>query len=260
MINQLDRILNFVKRTADKAILFKNDGEYVVMRLSDYENLLDEHNKVEEMTEGELLNKINREIAIWHQSQAELSAKVNESDPAAPFADSPYYDSLSNVPSTKDVNQFGPDIIGIDNTSSEPDDADWHDDWHDDFNDGDSNNFNYYEEKQGSNQVDSHSPFKKEDNYNRDPFDFEEGSSVDADFEEDKTDEQNDFKRETSSYSSSSNVFNSPSKEKVKKVPVKSKQSSSPKKINNFGYTNPNDTPDEYSKIAPPPPLQDKNI
>jgi len=252
MINQLDRILNFVKRTADKAILFKNDGEYVVMRLSDYENLLDEHNNVGEMSEGELLNKINREIAIWHQSQAELTAKVNESDPVAPLDDSPYYDSLSNVPSVKDANQFEPDLIDIDNTKSEPDDANWHDD----FNDGDSNSFNHYEEKQGSNRVDSHSPFKKENNYDRDPFDFEEDFATDADFEEDneedKIDEQNDFEEETQSYSNLSNVFKPSSKEKAGKVPVKSKQSSSPKKINNFGYTNPNDTPNEYSKIAPP--------
>jgi len=69
MQSQLDKILQFVNQTGDKAVLFRNNEEYVVMKLDDYNNFLHSNLDVKKLSESEMLGKINREIAIWRQSQ-----------------------------------------------------------------------------------------------------------------------------------------------------------------------------------------------
>jgi hypothetical protein len=66
--NQLQKALNLSKKTGDRVIVFDNSesqNPYVVMDLDEYEKLVIGHSEVRGLTENELLDKINRDIAIW---------------------------------------------------------------------------------------------------------------------------------------------------------------------------------------------------
>jgi len=128
MPNQLDKILNFVERSGDKAVVFKDDGEFVVMTLSDYESLVRQDTSLTNLSEGELLQKINREIALWRDSQKTPEDKeekndfINESPVIPEFNDS----FETNIDDKPEIKQF--DL---------PNDDDWQDDdWkmEDDYN------------------------------------------------------------------------------------------------------------------------------
>lgn len=73
MIDQLQRAINLVKKTGDKLLIFDrtagNNEIFAVMSLDDYENLALNRSEVRGLTEEELLDKINRDIAIWKSEQ-----------------------------------------------------------------------------------------------------------------------------------------------------------------------------------------------
>ncbi|MDD4271508.1 MAG: hypothetical protein PHF50_01745 [Patescibacteria group bacterium] len=74
MQDQLQKAINLAKKTGDKLIVFdssKPDNMFVVMSLKDYENLVLGKSEVRGLTEDELLDKINRDIAIWKSDQEE---------------------------------------------------------------------------------------------------------------------------------------------------------------------------------------------
>jgi len=73
MPDQLQKAINLVKKTGDKLIVFdsaKPDNTFVILALKDYENLVLGKSEVRGLTEDELLDKINRDIAIWKSEQA----------------------------------------------------------------------------------------------------------------------------------------------------------------------------------------------
>ena len=69
-MDSLKEIIELLKRTGDKFILL-NKGKPigVIMTFEDYNDLIFTKSGVSDLTEEELLNKINREIAIWKASQ-----------------------------------------------------------------------------------------------------------------------------------------------------------------------------------------------
>ena len=72
MPDQLQKAINLVKKTGDKLIVFdsaKPDNTFVILALKDYENLVLGKSEVRGLTEDELLDKINRDIAIWKSEQ-----------------------------------------------------------------------------------------------------------------------------------------------------------------------------------------------
>jgi hypothetical protein len=72
MQDQLQKAINLAKKTGDKLIVFdssKPDNVYVILSLKDYENLGLGKSEVRGLTEDELLDKINRDIAIWKSDQ-----------------------------------------------------------------------------------------------------------------------------------------------------------------------------------------------
>lgn len=74
MQDQLQKAINLAKKTGDRLIVFdssKPDNVFVVLSLKDYENLILGKSEVRGLTEDELLDKINRDIAIWKSDQAE---------------------------------------------------------------------------------------------------------------------------------------------------------------------------------------------
>ncbi|MEA3463518.1 MAG: hypothetical protein U9R14_00310 [Patescibacteria group bacterium] len=75
MQTQLQKAIDLVKKTGDRLLVFDSakpdnvDNVYVVMNLKDYENLVLGKSEVRGLTEDELLDKINRDIAIWKSEQ-----------------------------------------------------------------------------------------------------------------------------------------------------------------------------------------------
>ncbi len=70
----MQKAINLAKKTGDKLIIFdssKSDGAFVLMSVKDYENLVFGKSEVRGLTEDELLDKINRDIAIWKSDQRE---------------------------------------------------------------------------------------------------------------------------------------------------------------------------------------------
>jgi len=94
MYKQFEKALNLVKKTGDRLILYntQNDEDaHVVMSLNEYEQMVGEgysDRDVKGLTEEELIDKINRDIAIWKSDQeAGLEPKVSE--PATAAAETP---------------------------------------------------------------------------------------------------------------------------------------------------------------------------
>jgi len=68
MQNPLQKVLNLVKKTGDRIVVFDNenpDNAYVVMNIDEYEKILFGKKEVKGLTENQLLDKINDDIAIW---------------------------------------------------------------------------------------------------------------------------------------------------------------------------------------------------
>ena len=72
MQNQLQKAINLAKKTGDKLIIYdiaKPDNTYVIMSLNQYEDIVAEKSEVRGLTEKELIDKINRDVAIWKSDQ-----------------------------------------------------------------------------------------------------------------------------------------------------------------------------------------------
>ncbi|MDO9399266.1 MAG: hypothetical protein Q7T79_01065 [bacterium] len=72
MQNQLQRAINLSKKTGDKLIIFdsaKAEETCIVLPLKDYENLVLNKSEIKNLTEDELLDKVNCDIAIWKNEQ-----------------------------------------------------------------------------------------------------------------------------------------------------------------------------------------------
>lgn len=66
--SQLQKAIDLSRKTGDRLIVFngtESGSSFVVMGLDDYEKLAIGRNEVRGLTERELLDKINRDVAIW---------------------------------------------------------------------------------------------------------------------------------------------------------------------------------------------------
>jgi hypothetical protein len=71
-MSDLNKIINLIKKTGDKCVVLDSQGNtYVIMGLKDYERLTIGRSEIRGLTEDELLDKINRDIALWKASQEE---------------------------------------------------------------------------------------------------------------------------------------------------------------------------------------------
>lgn len=74
MSDRLQRLIQLINKTGDKLIVFdsyQSDNCYVISSLKDYERLIKDTGGVKGLTEDELIDKINRDIAVWKSDQAE---------------------------------------------------------------------------------------------------------------------------------------------------------------------------------------------
>jgi len=73
MNNNLDKVLDLIKKTGDKAIIVPEFSDpYVIVPIDQYEQIVSVKVNYAEMTEQEILSRVNREISLWKQSQREL--------------------------------------------------------------------------------------------------------------------------------------------------------------------------------------------
>lgn len=70
---QMDKVLDLAAKTGDKVIVLSDHHDpYVLMTVKEYESLLHGPSSVKDLSEDELLSKINRDIAIWKASKDDL--------------------------------------------------------------------------------------------------------------------------------------------------------------------------------------------
>ena len=76
----LQRVLDLIKKTGDKVVVFSDSGDpYVVMDFTEYEKSTLIENNLANLTEDELLDKINRDIANWKSEQnQDYRANISE--------------------------------------------------------------------------------------------------------------------------------------------------------------------------------------
>lgn len=114
------KLVNLLKKTGDKAIILDESGEpgYVIMTVADYEELILGKSGVSGLTEVELLDKINRDIAVWKDSQELRELSVDQYNFARDLGDYVQDDNSSNL-SEDNSNQPG-NIIDEDRYYFEP--------------------------------------------------------------------------------------------------------------------------------------------
>jgi hypothetical protein len=72
MAHDFEKIFELISRTGDKFIIDFNGNNFVVMDLAAYEKILHEPKDasfVQELSEEDLIEKINTDIAEWRQNQ-----------------------------------------------------------------------------------------------------------------------------------------------------------------------------------------------
>ncbi len=71
---KIDQVLDLVAKTGDRVIVVSDKHDpYVIMSTSEYESLLHSSSELNNLTEEQLLDKINRDISVWRSSQEDLS-------------------------------------------------------------------------------------------------------------------------------------------------------------------------------------------
>jgi len=78
-MNRLQKILNLVRKTRDKVVILDTyeDADFLLMPLAEYEKMIDNKSGVTNLTEGELLDKINRDINLWKNFRRECVGEEN---------------------------------------------------------------------------------------------------------------------------------------------------------------------------------------
>ncbi len=113
--SQLNRVINLVKRTGDKTVIMDNesDSTMMLMDLGAYEKMLDQPRGVDvkQLTEEELLEKINRDVAVWRAyNDKEQIERFDESVPN--FEESPAVrEKLAEVKQTPNVFPEAPVVM-----------------------------------------------------------------------------------------------------------------------------------------------------
>lgn len=80
-MDQLQRFIDLVNKTGDNLVVFDRqspDKSFVILAINEYEKLIDTDSAPRDLTEGELADKINQDIAIWKNEQ--ILDDVSEAD------------------------------------------------------------------------------------------------------------------------------------------------------------------------------------
>lgn len=176
-MSSLDRLIDLAKRTGDRLIVHDpiHGRDMVIMDVDEYERMVMPKKDVRELTSKQMLDQINRDIAVWRANK-ELEAQFDREEnlvkeaeamgPFDPFAETdfhaPEWHSAGSVLSERNkelgVRNNGFDDLGIDENEIEIPDF------------GELVDFDLPEETSTKNKVDLNEETKIEDL----PFDLEE--------------------------------------------------------------------------------------
>lgn len=106
----LKKAMNLAKKTGDRVIVVdiaKSGEAFIIMGINEYEKLVIGYSEVRNLTEDELLDKINRDIAIWKSD--------NDADDNYKNENKCYGESIGEIIKNKYVlnNDFNNDISDI---------------------------------------------------------------------------------------------------------------------------------------------------
>jgi len=82
MDKPLQKAMNLAKKTGDRVIVVdtaRSEETFIIMGIDEYEKLVIGYSEVRNLTEDELLDKINRDIAIW-KSDNDINNKYKNED------------------------------------------------------------------------------------------------------------------------------------------------------------------------------------
>lgn len=74
MWENLSKVIKLIQKTGDKCIILSGDESIAIMNLTDYEKLNFNQTAISQLSQEELLDKINREIAVWRVTHEEERA------------------------------------------------------------------------------------------------------------------------------------------------------------------------------------------
>ena len=82
MPNTIHEVIELINKTGDSCIVLDADANpaYVILPFAEYKKIIENRDAVTELTEEELLNKINRDIALWRQRQESELGALERSD------------------------------------------------------------------------------------------------------------------------------------------------------------------------------------
>ena len=87
-MKNIKKILDLIRKTGDRYIFEDEQGEiFVILPVSDYENIVLKNSQVKSLSEEELLNKINKDVALWKAGQEEESINQDLPDPEVDSAE-----------------------------------------------------------------------------------------------------------------------------------------------------------------------------
>ena len=91
MRDKLQKAIDLARKTGDRLIIYdsaKAQEAYVLMTLDQYEKIALGHQATSNLTEEELLDKINRDIAVWKNEQLERNiTKISKEDFLSNFSE-----------------------------------------------------------------------------------------------------------------------------------------------------------------------------
>ena len=101
--NQLNRLLQLINRTGDRLVVLdrETDATVVMMEVEEYEKLLNGGPRLEDMSEADILDKINREVAVWREKNLanEASAALEDDlEDLAPVSGVDTTETIENEP------------------------------------------------------------------------------------------------------------------------------------------------------------------
>ncbi len=76
----LSKVFSLINKTGDRCIIVseKEDKAFAIMSISEYERMTVLKSDVSSLSEDELLDKINRDIAVWKSQQNEAQESSRE--------------------------------------------------------------------------------------------------------------------------------------------------------------------------------------
>ena len=81
-MESIQKVINLIRKTGDKIVILDKNSDLncVIMTINDYEKLVLGRAEIKGLTEDELLDKINRDIEIWKDSQENEHLPIDQLD------------------------------------------------------------------------------------------------------------------------------------------------------------------------------------